>query len=104
MSQVDPKQKLVTLCVKLIKISAKLVLHACSIIFQLAEVAVPGRLWEEMLTAIAGLRPVEQPSTQAVFPTNSKCDSPGSTASRTCATAHSGDTVLASHAHLGDVR
>ncbi len=61
MSQVDPKQKLVTLCVKLIKFSAKLVLHACSIIFQLAEVAVPSRLWEEMLTAIAGLRPVEQP-------------------------------------------
>ncbi len=47
--------------VKLIKISAKLVLHACSIIFQLAEVAVPSRLWEEMLTPIAGLRAVEQP-------------------------------------------
>ncbi len=60
-SRHDPQQKLVTLCVKLIKISAKLVLHACSIIFQLAEVAVPSRLWEEMLTAIAGLRPVEQP-------------------------------------------
>ncbi len=41
--------------------NAKLVLHARSITFQLAEVAVPRRLWEEMLTAIAGLRPVEHP-------------------------------------------
>ena len=46
---------------RLIKIGAKLVLHARSIIFQLAEVAVPRRLWEEMLTAIAGLRSVEHP-------------------------------------------
>ncbi len=46
---------------RLIKIGAKLVLHARSITFQLAEVAVSRRLWEEMLTAIAGLRPVEQP-------------------------------------------
>ncbi len=46
---------------RLIKIGAKLVLHARSIIFQLAEVAVPRRLWEKMLTAIAGLRPVGHP-------------------------------------------
>ena len=45
----------------MIKIGAKLVLHARSITFQLAEVAVSRRLWEEMLTAIAGLRPIEQP-------------------------------------------
>ena len=38
----------------------KLLLHARSITFQLAEVTVSRRLWEEMLTAIAGLRPIEQ--------------------------------------------
>ena len=46
---------------RLIKIGAKVVLHARSITFQLAEVAVSRRLWEEMLTAIASLRPVEHP-------------------------------------------
>ena len=46
---------------RLIKIGAKAVRHARSITFQLAEVAVPARLWEEMITAIAGMRPVEQP-------------------------------------------
>jgi len=46
---------------QLIKIGAKVVRHARSIIFQLAEVAVSRRLWEEMLVAIAGLRPVEHP-------------------------------------------
>jgi hypothetical protein len=53
---------LTSLCERLIKIGAKLVLHARSITFQLAEVAVSRRcLWEEMLTAIAGLQPVEHP-------------------------------------------
>ena len=52
---------LTTLREKLIKIGAKLVLHARSITFQLAEVAVSRRLWEEMLAAIACLRPVEHP-------------------------------------------
>jgi hypothetical protein len=46
---------------RLIKIGAKLVLHARSITFQLAEVAVPRRSWEAMLAAIAGLRPVVHP-------------------------------------------
>ncbi len=46
---------------RLIKVGAKLVLHARSIVFQLAEVAVPRRLWEEMLAAIAKLQLVEQP-------------------------------------------
>ena len=46
---------------RLIKIGAKVVLHARSITFQLAEVAVSRRLWEKMLTAIASLRPVEHP-------------------------------------------
>jgi hypothetical protein len=40
---------------------AKVVRHARSITFQLAEVAVSRRLCEEMLTAIAGLRAVEHP-------------------------------------------
>ncbi|MCH9020763.1 MAG: IS1380 family transposase [Proteobacteria bacterium] len=46
---------------RLIKIGAKVVRHARSITFQLAEVAVSCRLWKEMLAAIAGLRPVEHP-------------------------------------------
>ncbi len=46
---------------RLIKIGAKAVRHARSITFQLAEVAVSRRLWEEMLIAIAGLRQVEHP-------------------------------------------
>ena len=46
---------------RLIKIGAKAVRHARSITFQLAEVAVSRRLWEEMLVAIAGLRQVERP-------------------------------------------
>jgi hypothetical protein len=46
---------------RLIKIGAKMVRHARSVIFQLAEVAVPRRLWSAILDAIAGLRPVEHP-------------------------------------------
>ncbi len=46
---------------RLIKIGAKCVRHARSISFQLAEVAVPGRLWAAILDAIAGLRPIKQP-------------------------------------------
>ncbi len=40
-SQPDPKPKLVTLCVKLVKIGAKVVRHGRYVTFQLAEVAVP---------------------------------------------------------------
>ncbi len=46
---------------RLIKIGAKVVGHACLIIFRLAEVAVPRSLWQDMLTGIAGLKLVEQP-------------------------------------------
>jgi hypothetical protein len=46
---------------RLIKIGAKVVRHARSIIFELAEVAVPRPLWDEMLTAITRLRPIELP-------------------------------------------
>ncbi len=46
---------------RLIKIGAKLVRHARYIAFQLAEVAISHQLWDEMLTAIAGLRPVVHP-------------------------------------------
>ena len=52
---------LTTLREKLVKIGAKVVRHARSITFQLAEVAVSCRLWKEMLAAIAGLQPVEHP-------------------------------------------
>jgi hypothetical protein len=40
----------------MIKIGAKAIRHARSIIFQLAEVAVPRDLWAEMLTTISGLK------------------------------------------------
>ena len=52
---------LISLRERLIKIGAKVVRHAHSLIFQLAEVAVSCRLWNEMLAAVAGLRPVERP-------------------------------------------
>ena len=41
---------------KLIKIGAKLVRHARYAVFQMAEVAVPKQLFEEILRLIAGLR------------------------------------------------
>ena len=41
---------------RMIKIGAKAVRHARSIILQLAEVAVPRKLWAEMLTTIANLK------------------------------------------------
>jgi len=41
---------------RMIKIGAKAVRHARSIILQLAEVAVPRHLWMEMLATIAGLK------------------------------------------------
>ncbi len=46
---------------RLIKVGAKLLRHARSITFQLAEVAVSRSLWQQMLLAIAGLKPAEQP-------------------------------------------
>ena len=46
---------------RLINVGAKCVRHARSIAVQLAEVAVPGRLWAAILDAIAGLRPIKQP-------------------------------------------
>ncbi len=41
---------------RVIKIGAKAVRHARSIILQLAEVAVPRDLWAQMLTTISGLK------------------------------------------------
>lgn len=41
---------------RLIKIGAKAVRHARSIVLQLAEVAVPRDLWREMLASISALR------------------------------------------------
>ncbi len=56
MSQVDPKPKLVTLCVKLVKIGAKVVRHGRYATFQMAEAAVPRDLFQEVLRMIDGLR------------------------------------------------
>ena len=41
---------------KLIKIGAKVVSHARYVVFQLAEVAIPRELFEQILLRIKGLR------------------------------------------------
>ena len=46
-----------TLRERLVKIGAKIVRHGRSIAFQMAEVAVPRALFQEILSAIAALRP-----------------------------------------------
>ena len=53
----DPKPKLGTLCVMLVKIGAKVVRHGRYITFQLAEVAIPRSLFANILRLIDGLRP-----------------------------------------------
>ena len=53
---------LTSLQTRLIKIGARVVRHARSITFQLAEVAVPRQLFQLILAAIHGLRPLEAPT------------------------------------------
>jgi hypothetical protein len=48
---------LTTLRQRLVKIGALIVRHGGSVIFQMAEVAVPRALFQELLSAIAALRP-----------------------------------------------
>ena len=48
---------LTTLRQRLVKIGAKIVRHGRSVIFQMAEVMVPRALFQEILSAIAALRP-----------------------------------------------
>ncbi len=50
---------------KLIKIDAKVVRHGRYVTFQLAEVAIPRRLFADILRLIDGLRPKPAPSTAA---------------------------------------
>jgi hypothetical protein len=47
---------------KLVKIGAKIVTHARYVIFQIAEVAVPRELFQEILRLIDGLRPRPVPA------------------------------------------
>ena len=47
---------------KLIKIGAKVVRHGRYVIFQMAEVAVPRKLFQEILRLIDGLRPRPVPA------------------------------------------
>ncbi len=47
---------------KLIKIDAKVVRHGRYVTFQLAEVAIPQRLFAEILRLINGLRPKPAPT------------------------------------------
>ncbi len=53
---------LTTLREKLIKIGAKVVRHGRYVTFQLAEVAIPRRLFAEILRLIDGLRPKAVPT------------------------------------------
>ncbi len=48
-----------TLRDRLVKIGAKIIRHGRSITFQMAEVMVPGSLFEKILAAIAALRPLQ---------------------------------------------
>ncbi len=48
---------LTTLCEKLIKIGARIVRHARYVTFQIAEVAVPKALFEQIFARIARLSP-----------------------------------------------
>ena len=47
---------------KLVKIGAKIVTRARYVTFQMAEVAVPSQLFEEILRLIDGLRPRPAPA------------------------------------------
>jgi Transposase DDE domain group 1 len=47
---------------KLVKIGAKVVCHGRYVIFQMAEVAVPEELFQEILRLIDGLRPRPAPA------------------------------------------
>ncbi len=51
-----------TLREKLVKIGAKVVRHGRYVTFQLAEIAIPRRLFAEILQLIAGLRPRPAPT------------------------------------------
>ncbi len=52
---------LTTLREKLVKIGAKIVRHGRYITFQMAEVAIPRKLFAEILRPIDGLRPAALP-------------------------------------------
>jgi hypothetical protein len=47
---------------KLIKIGAKVVSHGRYIVFQMAEVAIPRQIFQEILRLIAELRPTPPPA------------------------------------------
>ena len=53
---------LTTLREKLVKIGAKIVRHGRYVIFQLAEVAIPRQLFDEILRRIGRLRPKPLPT------------------------------------------
>ena len=53
---------LTTLREKLVKIGAKVVRHSRSIIFQMAEVAVPRQMFQEILSLITQLRAPPAPA------------------------------------------
>ena len=53
---------LTTLKEKLIKIGAKVIGHACYVAFQMAEVAIPRQMYQEILRLIAELRPQPPPA------------------------------------------
>lgn len=55
------KHRSLTLRDRLVKIGVRIVRHSRSIAFQMAEVAVPRGLFQDILAAIAALRPLPPP-------------------------------------------
>jgi hypothetical protein len=58
----DQDWSLTSLKEKLIKIGAKVVRHGRYVIFQMAEVAIPRQMFQEILRLIAELRPQPPPA------------------------------------------
>jgi hypothetical protein len=55
-------RRLLSLKEKLIKINAKVISHGRTVAFQMAEVAIPRHLFQEILRLIAELRPKPPPA------------------------------------------
>jgi hypothetical protein len=60
-SHANPNWSLESLNKKLIKIGAKVVSHGHYVAFQMAEVAIPRQMFQEILRLIAELRPQPPP-------------------------------------------
>ena len=57
-----PRSAAAPLAFRLIKIGAKVVSHGRCVVFQMAEVAIPRQMFQEILRLIAELRPQPPPA------------------------------------------